>query len=72
VCTSMPWSDSDLTSKSMSCKALGCACNCKPTKNLPPLFLAICYSMRTSKEEVGDFSCWIFRRNVGTGVTDWC
>jgi hypothetical protein len=27
VCTSMPWSDSDLTSKSMSCKALGCACN---------------------------------------------
>jgi hypothetical protein len=69
VCTSMPWSDSDLTSKSMYCKALGCAC--KPMKNGLPLFPAIWYSMRTSKEEVGDFSSRIFRRNVGTGVTDW-
>jgi hypothetical protein len=40
VCTSMPWSDSDLTSKSISCKALGCVC--KPMKNRLPLFLAIC------------------------------
>jgi hypothetical protein len=70
VCTSMPWSDSDLTSKSMSCIALGCAC--KPTKNHLPLFPAIWYTMRTSKEEVGDFSCWIFMRNVQTGVTDLC
>jgi hypothetical protein len=70
VCTSMPWSDTDLTSKSISCKALGYAC--KPTKNHLPLFPAIWYSMQTSKEEVGDFSWWIFRGNVGTGVADWC